>query len=100
MSYITVFLPTKLLVDNLNNIKKLITADDWSLAKKNLSNLEKNWDNRLVIQLSNETAEIYEFERTLGQLRTLIKHKEDDSLEHLGLLKVISQNLTDVFPRP
>jgi len=94
-------LPDKLLTDNLVSIEKSISDENWQLTNKRMKKLEENWhDNRLAIQISNGTAEIYEFERALGHLRTLVKHKEDDSLEYLGLLKEISKNLTDVFPGP
>ncbi|GAB6098786.1 hypothetical protein JCM16358_06650 [Halanaerocella petrolearia] len=94
-------LPDKLLVDNLSNIEESITAEDWDLTNERLDKLKKEWhDNRLAIQISNGSAEVYEFERALGHLKILVKHKDDDSIEYLGLLKEISKNITDVFPGP
>ncbi|AGB40978.1 hypothetical protein Halha_1017 [Halobacteroides halobius DSM 5150] len=88
-------------INNLNDLEESIVNENWDLTHKNLNKLEDTWQaNKLMIQISNGSTEVYEFERTLGHLKTLIQHKEDDALEYIGTLKVILKNLTDVFPGP
>ncbi len=52
------------------------------------------------IQFNNGTSTMISFERTMTELETAIKHKEDDALQYIGGLKQDLREISKVIPGP
>ena len=94
-------LPRQKMVQKIESLESHIIAEDWPNAKEDMKQLNDTWyKNKVFIQVSTGSDEVFTFEQLLGQTEGLVMTENDDALDFVSGIKVMKDYVSKAFPGP
>ena len=82
------------IIGKITAIEESVAAKDWTKASQHMKNLHTQWQQKRIIGLIHAgDEEIDKIDKTMSQIELLIKYKDPQVVEPLGILKQQADSL-------
>lgn len=94
-------LPMDDILAEIDNLEKSVLNQDWAKADKYIKRVKDIWEDKIFkVQITTTDDDIAITSQLINQISSLVKNKEQGSLELTLRLRETIKGLTEIFPAP